>query len=214
MNETTKKDKYFYFSKVPSLTTREVALAMLGFDHNTENGALNTTQRYEFNRMKEAITRNIQQIQPANKTITAADREPSHHVLCAAYIYQDENTPKQVKEAINKAVIKMTNEKGWEKSLRDMGGDELYELGKKIRHHKRGLHKRDDEKRNDWKLIALLVELLQEHGKPKYKDKLNIYRDIEKLCHDKGISTDGIKKSTFFSKIKDAINLMEFEIKE
>ncbi|ECZ8026424.1 hypothetical protein AIA23_01925 [Salmonella enterica subsp. enterica serovar Rubislaw] len=209
MNKIKKKDKYFYFSMVASLTTREAALAMLGFDYYTEDRDLEYEQLEEVNKLKKVITRNLQKIvDRAASNITY----PSHWILCAAYSFMDEYTPGEVRETINKAVVEMTNEKGWEKSLKKLGGDELYELGKRIRHHKRGLHKRDDEDRNNCKLIALLVELLQKHGKPNYKDMINIHRDIEKLCNDKGISTEGIKKSSFFNKIKEAKNLMDFDV--
>ncbi|ECJ2221879.1 hypothetical protein FNS94_08215 [Salmonella enterica] len=210
MSKKTRKDKYFYFSMVASLTTREAALAMLGFDYYTEDRDLEYDNLEEVNKLKKVITRNLQKmVDRAASNVTY----PSHWVLCAAYSFMDKHTPGEVKETINKAVVKMTNEKNWERFLKEFGGEELYELGKRIRHHKRGLHKRDDEDRNDWKLIALLVELLQKNGKPNYKDLIAIHRDIEKLCAEKGISTDGIKKSTFFNKIKEAKTLMDFDSK-
>ncbi|EDV7105928.1 hypothetical protein A4E12_003344 [Salmonella enterica subsp. enterica] len=209
MNKIKKKGKYFYFSTVASLTTREAALVMFGFDYYSEDRDLEYDQLDEVNKLKKVITRNLQRIvDRAASNITY----PSHLVLCAAYPFMDENTPTEVRETINKAVIKMTREKGWEESLKRLGGDELYELGKRIRHHKRGLHKRDDEDRNNWKLIALLVELLQKNGKANYKDMINIHRDIMKLCNEKGVSTDGIKKSTFFKKIEEAKNIIAFDI--
>ncbi|HDC1597890.1 TPA: hypothetical protein O7V39_004262 [Salmonella enterica] len=209
MSKIKKKDKYFYFSKVASLTTREVALAMFGFDYYSEDGDLEHEQLDEVNKLKKVITRNLQRVvDRAASNVTY----PSHLVLCAAHPFMDENTPAEVKETINKAVIKITREKGWEDSLKRLGGNELYELGKRIRHHKRGLHKRDDEDRNSWKLIALLVELLQKNGKPNYKDMINIHRDIMKLCNEKRVSTDGIKKSTFFKKIEEAKNIIAFDI--
>ncbi|EFP1523081.1 hypothetical protein HPX83_004843, partial [Salmonella enterica] len=109
-------------------------------------------------------------------------------------------------DEINKAIITMMQkEEKWDDILKNMGGDELCQAAKRLRNNKRGLHKRDDEEQNDLKLIGLLVRLLQEHGKANYRGNItSIHRDLLKLCKDKKISTDGVKKSTFFNKIRDA----------
>lgn len=176
---------------------------MMGFDCLDNDADLTHAQRKEFNKLKIAIKRNLQVIEAKPSYTGTYD---SYKVLCAAFRFQDETTPKEVRDEINKAIITMTQkEERWNDILKDIGGEELCRAAKRIRNNKRGLHKRGDEEQNDLKLIGLLVRLLQEHGKANYRGNITaIHRDLLKLCKDKKISTDGVKKSTFFNKIRDA----------
>ncbi|EAW1320364.1 hypothetical protein AHX51_17845 [Salmonella enterica subsp. diarizonae] len=203
MNRVKKSDEKFYISRIARITPREVALAMMGFDCLDDDAALTKTQRKVFDKLKVAITRNLQLVESKPSYSGTYD---AYKVLCAAFKLQDETTPKEVRDEINKAIITMMQkEEKWNDIFKNMGGDELCQAAKRLRNNKRGLHKRDDEEQNDLKLIGLLVRLLQEHGKANYRGNItSIHRDLLKLCKDKKISTDGVKKSTFFNKIRDA----------
>ncbi|ELS9388267.1 hypothetical protein R6W08_004260 [Salmonella enterica] len=211
MNKIKKSNETLYVSTVSRITPAELAMAMLGFDCFDDDSILNKTQRKEFDKLKRAITRNLQivEIKPAFST-----PYDSYKVLCAAFRLQNETTSIDVRDAINNAIIIMTQkEEKWVEILKDMGGDELYQTAKRLKYHKRGLHKREDENRNDLKLMGLLVQLLQECGKAKYSGNIaEIHRDLLKLCNNKKISTNGIKKSTFFNKIKSANIIIDEDI--
>lgn len=202
-------DKHYYFTRLANLTPREAALAMFDIEYDTEDMNLTDEQLERVNKLKRAITRNLQAI--VSRAASNANY-PAHYVLSAAYVFQkDGETPNDVKKVIFSSISKLMDEKGWEDKLKKIGGDELYLVGKGIRHQKRGMHKRDDEDRYNLKLIGLLIELLQKYGKTNYKDLSAIHRDLALLCEAKGVSYDGIKKSTFYSKIKEARDIIEFE---
>ncbi|ENI9398329.1 hypothetical protein AB0R35_001288 [Salmonella enterica subsp. enterica serovar Bareilly] len=205
-----KESETFYLPFSAHLTAHEVALAMMGGDC-FDDDAIAPEQRKKFEKIKKVITRNLQVVDNKPQPKKTYKR---YLVLCAAFRLQDENTPKEVRENINNAIITMTkSEKNWEAILTEMGGDELCQAGKRLRYHKRGLHKRDDEERNNLKIIWLLVQLLQEHGKANYRDNITaIHRDLLKLCKNKNISTEGVKKSSFFNRIKEAKNLIDFDV--
>ncbi|EJC0845834.1 hypothetical protein MX125_000174 [Salmonella enterica] len=211
MNKIKKSNEISYISLISRISPAEVALAMLGFDCLDDDSILTKAQRKEFDKLKRAITRNLQIVETKPAFSTPYD---SYKVLCAAFRLQNETTPIDVRNAINNAIIIMTQkEEEWVGILKDMGGDELYQTAKRLKYHKRGLHKREDEDRNDLKLMGLLVQLLQECGKAKYSGNITeIHRDLLKLCNDKKISTNGIKKSTFFNKIKSANIIIDEDI--
>lgn len=204
-------DKYFYFERIAITSPREVALAMLGFDYDLEDSELEDEDLEEVNRLKRAIARRLQTITTRAGSNT---NYPAHEVLAAAYVFQRDDvypTPKEVRGMIINAVQKFTTFKGWKEKLISLGGDELFELGKRLKHSNRGLHKRDDEYRNNNKLIALLVELLQKNGKSSYKELSVIYMDITSLCKERGVSIDGIKNASFYKKVKDAKDILYFD---
>lgn len=214
MNKNLNDDRYFYFSKIAYMTTREAALAMSGFDYNLEDKELTREQLEAVDRLKKAITRNLQTVMDKDGGRAASNvNYPSHRVLSAAYTFQRADvTPVEVVNIINNAVMKLALEKNGVEELKLMGGDELHALGKKFRHQKRGVHKREDEERGNYKLIAFLIELLQRHGKANYTDLSSIYRDIINLCEEKGVPSDGIKKSTFYKKVDEAKSLIKLDV--
>ncbi|HHA3473285.1 TPA: hypothetical protein ACODLE_000001, partial [Salmonella enterica subsp. enterica serovar Infantis] len=181
MGKTQKNNETSYLLAIARVKPAEVALAMLGFDCLDDDSILTKSQRKEFDKLKTAITRNLQIVETKPSFNNPYD---SYKVLCAAFRLQNESTPTDVRDAINNAIITMTQkEEKWVGILKDMGGDELYQKAKRLKYHKRGLHKREDEERNDLKLMGLLVQLLQECGKIKYSGNIaEIHRDLLKLC--------------------------------
>ncbi|EEL9688198.1 hypothetical protein MXG19_002630 [Salmonella enterica] len=199
MNKIKKSNETSYISLISRISPAEVALAMLGFDCLDDDSILTKAQRKEFDKLKRAITRNLQIVETKPAFSTPYD---SYKVLCAAFRLQNETTPIDVRNAINNAIIIMTQkEEEWVGILKDMGGDELYQTAKRLKYHKRGLHKREDEDRNDLKLMGLLVQLLQECGKAKYSGNITeIHRDLLKLCNDKKYQLTELKNLHFLIK--------------
>lgn len=182
----------------------EVALAMYGFEYDADERDLTSDELKEVHKLRSAITRNIQLLDEY-KNISAKKRIEASLVLTAAYIFQREDCiPPEVKDRIYAGLQQQVNNKGWADLLLTLGGSELYEVGKSLKHNGRGQYRKEDEDNNNWKLIALLVELLGEHGKASYKDLSVIYNDILTLCEKRGISLEGIKKATFYKKVKIA----------
>nr|WP_238817579.1 hypothetical protein [Citrobacter freundii] len=62
MNNTQSDNNLFYFNRLTYITPHEVALAMNGFDYDTENDELTDIQLKEVIRLRKAITRNLQLI--------------------------------------------------------------------------------------------------------------------------------------------------------
>ncbi|EKK8771015.1 hypothetical protein PPR85_004671, partial [Salmonella enterica] len=192
------------------LMPHEVALAMYGFDYDTNENDLSSEELKEVHKLRAAITRNLQLLDEY-KNVSAKMRVEASLVLTAAYIFQREDCiPFEVKERIHNALQQQVQRKGWDDILMKLGGVELYDVGKSLKHNGRGQYRKEDEDNNNWKLIALLIELLGEHGKASYKDLSVIYNDIISLCESRGISLEGIKKATFYKKIKMAKEMIKY----
>ncbi|HDX2795947.1 TPA: hypothetical protein RN995_004707, partial [Escherichia coli] len=116
----------------------EVALAMNGFDYDTENDELTEVQLKEVIRLRKAITRNLQLINEY-KNVSATQKVEANLLLTAAYIFQREGiVPVEIKERIENALRQQVKNKDWSDILMTLGGSELYEVGKKLRSNGRG----------------------------------------------------------------------------
>ncbi len=211
MNNINAEDKYFYFKRLTYLMPHEVALAMYGFDYDISEKDLTPEQLKHIHKLRSAITRNLQLLDE-HKAASAKKRIEANLVLTAAYIFQREDVvPEEVAERINSALQQLVKNKDWASILTTLGGIELYEVGKRLRNNGRGQYRKEDEDNNNWKLIALLIELLGKHGKTSYADLSVIYNDIVSLCKEGGISLEGIKKATFYKKVKIARDVIKYE---
>ncbi|WP_407212022.1 hypothetical protein [Enterobacter hormaechei] len=210
MNNTQSDNNLFYFNRLTYITPHEVALAMNGFDYDTENDELTDIQLKEVIRLRKAITRNLQLINEY-KNISATQKVEANLVLTAAYIFQREDiVPVEIKERIENALQQQVKNKDWGDILMMLGGSELYEVGKKLRSNGRGQYRKDDEDNYSCKLIYLLIELLKKHGKGNYSDNSVIYNDIVSFCNENEILLKGIKKATFYKKIKLGKDIIKY----
>ncbi|MCH5784070.1 hypothetical protein MMA66_18080, partial [Salmonella enterica] len=80
MNNTQSDNNLFYFNRLTYITPHEVALAMNGFDYDTENDELTEIQLKEVIRLRKAITRNLQLINEY-KNISATQKVEANLVL-------------------------------------------------------------------------------------------------------------------------------------
>lgn len=200
----------YYFCKLTKISPQELALAMSGFDYDTDKTELGDIKFKEVIRLRSAITRNIQMISEHN-SVSPTQLIESNIVLTAAYIFQnDEIIPVQVKERIESALQQQVKKKEWADILMKLGGNELYETGKTLRSNGRGQYRKEDEDNNSCKLISLLIELLKKHGKASYIDNSVIYNDIKSLCDERHIKLDGIKRATFYAKLKMGAARMKY----
>ncbi|UIA85801.1 hypothetical protein LU604_21345 [Erwinia tracheiphila] len=210
MDNVNTDDKYFYFKRLTYLMPHEVALVMYGFDYDVSEKDLSSEQLKDVHKLRSAITRNIQ-LFDEYKNASAKKRIEANLVLTAAYIFQREGVvPLEVKERINIAVQQVVKDKDWANVLITLGGNELYEVGKRLRNNGRGQYRKEDEDNNNWKLIALLIELLSKYGKASYADLSVIYNDILSLCQERNISLEGIKQATFYKKVKIARDIIKY----
>ncbi|KAF1370707.1 hypothetical protein FHR25_000802 [Yokenella regensburgei] len=211
MDIVNAEDKYFYFKRLTYLMPHEVALAMYGFDYDISEKDVSPEQLKDVYKLRSAITRNLQLLE-GYKNISSKKRIESNLVLTAAYLFQREDVvPFEVRERINIAVQQIAKDKNWSNILITLGGNELYEVGRKLRNNGRGQYRKEEEDNYNWKLIALLVELLSKHGKASYTDLSVIYNDILSLCQEHNISLEGIKQATFYKKIKIARDIIKYE---
>lgn len=210
MNNTQSDNNLFYFNRLTYITPHEVALAMNGFDYDTENDELTDIQLKEVIRLRKAITRNLQLINEY-KNISATQKVEANLVLTAAYIFQREDiVPPEINERIDNALLQQVKNKDWGDILMMLGGSELYEVGKKLRSNGRGQYRKEDEDNNNCKLISLLIELLKKYGKASYGDNSVIYNDIISFCNEHQISLEGVKKATFYKKVKIGNDIIKY----
>lgn len=86
MNNTQSDNNLFYFNRLTYITPHEVALAMNGFDYDTENDELTDIQLKEVIRLRKAITRNLQLINEY-KNISATQKSGGEFSInCRLYL--------------------------------------------------------------------------------------------------------------------------------
>ncbi|VCW16095.1 hypothetical protein BANRA_03464 [Escherichia coli] len=87
MNNTQFDNNLFYFNRLTYITPHEVALAMNGFDYDTENDELTEVQLKEVIRLRKAITRNLQLI---NEYKTYPPRKSGGELIINCRLYLSE----------------------------------------------------------------------------------------------------------------------------
>ncbi|EOJ5577061.1 hypothetical protein ACSD2Y_003039, partial [Escherichia coli] len=132
-------------------------------------------------------------------------------IFLASYPFIDTNTPEIIVQKISEAIDDLRGTKGWEEKARNLGGLQLVNYIKETNRSGRGQHRKQDEENGTMKMMGLIVHLLIkksgsssyiQNGKP---NRTAIYRDIETLIKDEGISHKGIAKATFLEKISRAL---------
>jgi hypothetical protein len=89
--------------------------------------------------------------------------------------------------------------------------DELLQVGIALKSSKRGLHRKEDEKEYNDKLMGMLVKLIahkigHSFGTSKKPSISAILNELYKLADEEGISKTGLSKSAIYEKIRKALN--------
>ncbi|EBL3413419.1 hypothetical protein BKE76_19465 [Salmonella enterica] len=132
-------------------------------------------------------------------------------IFLAAYPFIDTNTPEVIVQKISEAIDDLRGTKGWEEKARNLGGLQLVSYIKETNRSGRGQHRKQVEENGTMKMMGLLIHLLIkktgstsyiQNGKP---NRTAIYRDIEILIREEGVSLKGIAKATFLEKMSRAM---------
>ncbi|SFU98560.1 hypothetical protein [Xenorhabdus koppenhoeferi] len=183
------------------------------------------------NKVRSAIVNNVSAIRPLQdtRTNTAVDSDivfgAAYPCMCILEGFTPEIIALRIEQALNNIYTEHRKNDEWKTYIKAFGGYSLVEKMAMQNKKGQGQYRKNDEQKGTYKLIGLLVLLLQEKtingcqpsnnygsiGKP---NKKKIYEDIENLVKkmNEDLLADGMNKdflggvgsSTFYDKLRDA----------
>ncbi|MBE8597279.1 hypothetical protein [Xenorhabdus sp. BG5] len=212
------------FASQGTATPNAVALSIYGLDPYTSMTNIPEAYLKNVRNVRGAILSNVNALslfrEKKTHTNTVID---SDIVFGAAYqcLSLIENIPEAIASRIEQAVDNIYKEHkkngGWEEYIKIFGGRELVEKIALQNKKGQGQYRKNDEQKGTYKLIGLLVLLLQEksingcqpsdhYGAIGDPIKQHIYNDIKELVKNmkKPDFLVGVGRTTFFNKLSDA----------
>ncbi|MEH2920439.1 hypothetical protein ACFFL1_07465 [Samsonia erythrinae] len=205
-----KMDVFERFTKYKTVSAQEMALAILGVDPFTKTKDIPKDREHNVSQLQALLRQNAGEV--IGKIMQHNERIDSTVYFAASYEFIDPDyTPRSVIDKCQEIVKEIASAPNWKQNLSKYGGEEIIEYGRSVRKVGRGIYRKEDEKENTDKLIALLIMLLVEkfggkYGSVKQPAKSEIYRDLTILAEKEGVSLKGIKASSFYDKVKKSFN--------
>ncbi|MDE9493240.1 hypothetical protein KKJ09_06410 [Xenorhabdus bovienii] len=229
-NKLLEIDVFKLFSFQGRASPNAVALAVLGINPYAAVKDIPEEHSKNVDMLRRAIVNNVNAVNPLQDTRTNTDVD-SDIVFGATYPYVcllegsiPEIIKSRIEQALNNIYTKYKNDE-WKTYIHAFGGQELVQKIAMQNKKGQGQYRKNDEQKGTYKLIGLLVLLLQEKtingcqpsnnygsiGKP---NKKRIYEDIKELVDgmNEDLLADGMNKdflggvgsSTFYDKLRDA----------
>lgn len=211
------------------VTTNAITLSLYGLDPYISNKDIPNDISDELNALRTAILSNIRAINLEEFhyfTIRTNTEVNSDVVFGCAYQYIKDETPEiisiRIKKALDNIYKEYKKDGKWKKYFKSFGGQALVDKTTNENKKGQGSYRKNDEIKGTFKLIGLLICLLQEKNKNENDTSKNygktignpiishIYNDIFQIAKDEKIDLSGVGSSTFSQKIKDAL----FELKD
>ncbi|EMQ9343617.1 hypothetical protein WI367_004304 [Escherichia coli] len=192
-----------------SITPHEMALALAGLNPSMKIGDVPQDKFEQVESARTMIARAIW-LHSGKK---AGKDEPyrAGDIFLASFPFIEAGTPEAIITAVTDAIDDLRGTKNWEEKALNLGGRRLVSHIKETSRSGRGQYRKLDEEQGNMKMMGLLVLLLvKKSGTTAYiqdgePNRSAIYRDVEALMKEKGISPKGIAKSTFMQKISAAL---------
>lgn len=199
-------------AKTPALNVKQLALLLCGEDPELKTAEIPSEKLEPYN----IYYRHISKWMQSSKLFNGGNSnvQPADYMFAMAYpMIDSEMTPEPIKKRCLRAVESIAIKNNGKEHLLKIGGKELYDIGVELSRNKRGAHRKIDEEENTLKLVGLLVRLLAnkvghaylKNGEPAVSV---IFKDIEALAKDEGISLRGLSKSTIYKKISESMGLL------
>lgn len=197
-------------AKTPALNVKQLALLLCGEDPELKTAEIPQGKILPYNIYYRHISKWMQSSNLFSGG-NAAPQPADFMFAMALPMVDDELTPEPIKNRCLKAAESIATRNNGKEYLFKIGGQELYDIGVVLSKNKRGQYRKADEENNTIKLIGLLVKLLVKKVGHAYSNNNKpavsvIFKDIESLAKDEGISLRGISKSTVYKKISEAIS--------
>ena len=197
-------------AKAPELNIKQLALLMCGVDPTVKTADIPEAKVEAYNIYYRQLSRWLS----ASKLFRGGNSTayPADYMFALAYPLIDEDiTPQPIKDRCLAAVALIANQNKGKEHLYAMGGDELLQVGIALKSSKRGLHRKEDEKEYNDKLMGMLVKLIahkigHSFGTSKKPSISAILNELYKLADEEGISKTGLSKSAIYDKIRKALN--------
>ena len=196
-------------AKAPHLSVKQLAQLLCGVDPSLKTSEIPQDKKEFY----EIYHRHISRWLSASELFRGGSGASHHadYMFALAYPMIDEDlTPEPIKKRCLEAVGVIANQNKGKEHLWLMGGDELLQVGIALKSSKRGLHRKEDEKENNDKLMGMLVKLLankigHSYGTSEKPTISTIINELHKLADAEGISRTGLSKSTIYEKIKISV---------
>ncbi|WP_437214597.1 hypothetical protein [Pectobacterium sp. LFLA-215] len=210
MSNFKEMDVFERFTQLKGVNAQEMALAILGINPFSDPKDIPKDIEKDVYQLRTILRQNAGINE--NKNLQYNDRIEAEKYFSESYRFINiEYTPKPIIDKCHKVINSIAREVGWKENLLKYGDDELIEYGRSIRKSGRGIYRKEHERENTDKLLALLIMLLADklgnkYGTAKEPSKREIYRDLVSLAEKEGVSLKGIKESSFYNKVKKSFN--------
>ncbi|MGQ8887177.1 hypothetical protein [Serratia sp. TSA_105.2] len=202
-------------AKTPELKVRQLALLLCGEDPETRNDDIPDDKIEAYGIYYRHISKWLSSSRLFRGSNSSAHR--ADYMFALAYPLIDEDlTPEPIKKRCLDAVEFIAVRAKGKEILYALGGDELQQKGIELSKNKRGLHRKETERDNTEKLVAMLVKLLAKKVGGPYgtieKPIISVLlADMEKLAKDNKLSMSGLARATVYKKISDSLNSIEYD---
>ncbi|WP_100159938.1 MULTISPECIES: hypothetical protein [Proteus] len=202
-------------AKAPTLNVKQLALLLCGLYPELRVDEIPEERKEDYDIYYRQIKKWFNSSGLFSGSV-AVEQDADYMFALAYELIDDEITPEPIKERCLLAVTQIASQQKGKDILKRLGGADLVSTGVELSKNKRGLHRKEDEEVNTYKLLGLTITLLANKVGGSFYDgnKItvsSIRNAIMKLSEDINLSKKGLSRATLDKKIQEALAILEYE---
>ncbi|MBY6348559.1 hypothetical protein E5C31_21620 [Providencia rettgeri] len=202
-------------AKSPALNVKQLALLLCGLDPELKKEEIPQEQEDDYNIYYRHISKWVKS--SGLFYGSSAVEQNADYMFALAYpLIDEEMTPQPIQDRCLVAIANIAARQKGKETLKQLGGVELERKGAELNKNMRGMHRKEDEEINTYKLLGLVISLLGHKVKNSYFDGKKITvstirNDIQKHATELKVPSAGLSKATLDKKIGNALKIIEIE---
>ncbi|MCH4255539.1 hypothetical protein O1613_02475 [Proteus mirabilis] len=202
-------------AKAPTLNVKQLALLLCGLYPELRVDEIPEERKEDYDIYYRQIKKWFNSSGLFSGSV-AVEQDADYMFALAYELIDDEITPEPIKERCLLAVTQIASQQKGKDILKRLGGADLVSTGVELSKNKRGLHRKEDEEVNTYKLLGLTITLLANKVGGSFYDgnKItvsSIRNAIMKLSEDINLSKKGLSRATLDKKIQEALAILKYE---
>lgn len=202
-------------AKAPTLNVKQLALLLCGLYPELRVDEIPEERKEDYDIYYRQIKKWFNSSGLFSGSV-AVEQDADYMFALAYELIDDEITPEPIKERCLLAVTQIASQQKGKDILKRLGGVDLVSTGVELSKNKRGLHRKEDEEVNTYKLLGLTITLLANKVGGSFYDgnKItvsSIRNAIMKLSEDINLSKKGLSRATLDKKIQEALAILKYE---
>lgn len=202
-------------AKAPTLNVKQLALLLCGLYPELRTDEIPEERKEDYDIYYRQIKKWFNSSGLFSGSV-AVEQDADYMFALAYELIDDEITPEPIKDRCLLAVTQIASQQKGKDILKRLGGADLVSTGVELSKNKRGLHRKEDEEVNTYKLLGLTITLLANKVGGSFYDgnKItvsSIRNAIMKLAEDINLSQKGLSRATLDKKIQEALAILKYE---